>query len=441
MLRGLEERLRLALEGTETGFWEWDVATDTVEWSDNMGPLYGLPRGTQPDGVADFLDRIVHPEDRERIATHHRDRRARRDGVRVRPARRPPGPGRALAAHARPGARRRRRPRGAHHRPALRRHRAPLPRGGARVPRHGVSQRLAASMDPVRTLEEVAELAVPRLADWCAVQLATDTVTGAFEQVAVAHADPDKVRWARELQQRYPPDPDSPTGAPAVIRSGRSELYPEIDQAVLEAAALDEEQIRLVRELQMHSVMIVPMTVRERTVGAITFVWAESGRQLRGPRPRAGRGARPPRRARARPRAAVHARTSHRGAAPARAAARTPAGAARLRARGALRPQRRARPRGRRLVRRVPAPGRPGRDRDRRRRRARAGGGRDDGPDPQRVARLRAQGRVPGRGDRRPARARGPDAAARSRSSPSSTSCSTSPPAAARSRPPATCRR
>ena len=48
MLRGLEERLRLALEGTETGFWEWDVATDTVEWSYNMGPLYGLPRGTQP---------------------------------------------------------------------------------------------------------------------------------------------------------------------------------------------------------------------------------------------------------------------------------------------------------------------------------------------------------------------------------------------------------
>ena len=68
MLRGLEERLRLALEGTETGFWEWDVATDTVDWSDNMGPLYGLPRGTQPHGVADFLDRIVHPEDRERIA-------------------------------------------------------------------------------------------------------------------------------------------------------------------------------------------------------------------------------------------------------------------------------------------------------------------------------------------------------------------------------------
>ena len=278
MLRGLEERLRLALEGTETGFWEWDVATDTVEWSDNMGPLYDLPRGTQPDGVADFLDRIVHPEDRERIAgiiqTALRDVTGYEFDLRVAL---PDRGERWLHTRAQVLADeegRAARIIGLLSDVTERRYREE-----ARVFLDTASQRLAASMDPVRTLEEVAELAVPRLADWCAVQLATDTTTGAFEQVAVAHADPDKVRWARELQQRYPPDPDSPTGAPAVIRSGRSELYPEIDQALLEAAALDEEQIRLVRELQMHSVMIVPMTVRERTVGAITFVWAESGRR------------------------------------------------------------------------------------------------------------------------------------------------------------------
>ena len=79
-MRGLEERLRLALEGTETGFWEWDVATDTVEWSDNMGPLYGLPRGTQPAGVNDFLERIVHPDDREALARADRGARSR-DGT------------------------------------------------------------------------------------------------------------------------------------------------------------------------------------------------------------------------------------------------------------------------------------------------------------------------------------------------------------------------
>src|SRR3954454_20182932 len=65
----LEERLRLALEGTETGFWEWFVDTDVVEWSDAMGPLYGLPRGHQPRGVEDFL-RILDPADREQMAKH-----------------------------------------------------------------------------------------------------------------------------------------------------------------------------------------------------------------------------------------------------------------------------------------------------------------------------------------------------------------------------------
>ena len=149
MLRGLEERLRLALEGTETGFWEWDVATDTVEWSDNMGPLYGLPRGTQPNGVDDFLDRIVHPEDRERIAriieTAVRDGTAYEFDLRVAAAR----PGRALAARPRPRARRRRTAaRSAS--PACssdvteRRHREE-----ARAFLDAASQVLAASMDPV----------------------------------------------------------------------------------------------------------------------------------------------------------------------------------------------------------------------------------------------------------------------------------------------------
>jgi serine phosphatase RsbU (regulator of sigma subunit) len=277
-MRGLEERLRLALEGTETGFWEWYVDTDTIQWSDNMGPLYGLPRGTQPDGVGDFLDRIVHPEDRATLA--EMIEASVRDGTPYELDLRVAVPGRGerwlhSRARAIPG------PDGRTERitgllsdVTERRHRE-----DARAFLDAASQVLASTLDPVETLQEVARLAVPRLADWCAVQLAKDTRTGDFEPVAVAHVDPDKVAWALELQERYPPDPDAVTGAPAVIRSGRSELYPLIDGALLEAAALDEEQIQLVRELQMHSVMVVPLTARDRTLGAITFVWAESGRQ------------------------------------------------------------------------------------------------------------------------------------------------------------------
>src|SRR4051812_9082940 len=276
-MRGLEERQRLALEGTETGFWEWQIPTDTIEWSENMGPLYGLPRGTQPAGVQDFLERVVHPEDRAALGAMIE--RAMRDGTAYELDLRVSHPERGERwLHSR--ARAVRGPDGQIERitgllsdVTERRYRE-----DAHAFLDAASQVLAASLDPVQTLQEVAELAVPRLADWCAVQLATDE-PGGLEQLAVAHVDPEKVKWAHELQERYPPDPDSPTGAPAVIRSGRSELYPVIDTALLEAAALDDDQIDLVRELQMHSVMVVPLAARGRTLGAITFVWAESGRQ------------------------------------------------------------------------------------------------------------------------------------------------------------------
>ena len=138
-------------------------------------------------------------------------------------------------------------------------------------------QALAASLDPVRTLNEVARLAVPRLADWCAVH--SRRARAALENIAVAHVDPGKVRWARELQERYPPDPNVPTGVPEVIRSGRSELYPEIDEELLRRGARDEEHLEIIRELRIKSGMIVPLRARDQTLGAITFIYAESGRQ------------------------------------------------------------------------------------------------------------------------------------------------------------------
>jgi serine phosphatase RsbU (regulator of sigma subunit) len=137
---------------------------------------------------------------------------------------------------------------------------------------------LAGSLDAVETLNEIARLAVPRLADWCAVQLASDG-SGSYENVAVAHIDPDKVRWALQLQERYPPHQEAPTGAPQVIRTGRSELYPEIDDELLQAGAEDEEHLEIIRRLRMKSAMVVPLRARDRTLGAITFIFAESGRQ------------------------------------------------------------------------------------------------------------------------------------------------------------------
>jgi signal transduction histidine kinase len=135
---------------------------------------------------------------------------------------------------------------------------------------------LAGSLDTRTTLDSVARLAVPRMADWCAIEMITSA--GDTEQVVVAHVDPAKIEYARELRRRYPPDRTQ--GVHEVIRTGRPQLVAEFTDEMLVAAARgDAERIRLGRELALHSWMIVPVRTRDEILGAITFVGAESGRR------------------------------------------------------------------------------------------------------------------------------------------------------------------
>jgi PAS domain S-box-containing protein len=133
---------------------------------------------------------------------------------------------------------------------------------------------LASSLDYQTTLDTVARLAVPQIADWCVIDQLTDD--GQIEGVALAHVDPEKVAWAHELRKQYPIDPNAPAGAPQVIRSGQAELYPSIPDELLQQAAKNEEELRLLRSVGYRSVMIVPLAARGRTFGAITFVATES---------------------------------------------------------------------------------------------------------------------------------------------------------------------
>lgn len=140
------------------------------------------------------------------------------------------------------------------------------------------SAALAESLDYEETLRRVAALAVPRIADWCTVELSE--IEGERRRIAVAHADPARVAWAIELQERYPPKPDAPTGVPAVLRSGEPELYPDIPDEVLEAAAQNAEHLEIIRRLQLRSAMLVPIKLRDQVLGVITFIGAESGRRF-----------------------------------------------------------------------------------------------------------------------------------------------------------------
>jgi PAS domain S-box-containing protein len=138
--------------------------------------------------------------------------------------------------------------------------------------------KLSVSLDWRAGLQEVAKLAVPRIADWCAVHLLEEN--GAIVTLAVEHADPAKLVFAEELQQRYPPDPAGERGAAAVIRSGNAQLMPEIPADAFANAARDELHEQLLRELGVRSFLCVPITAGEKTCGAITFVTAESGRRF-----------------------------------------------------------------------------------------------------------------------------------------------------------------
>jgi PAS domain S-box-containing protein len=136
---------------------------------------------------------------------------------------------------------------------------------------------LSASLDYEKTLSEVAHLIVPHFADWCGISVLDEN--GNPQQLAVAHVDPEKVKFARELSEKYPPDRLATTGVPQVIRTGQPELYPEIPDELLVAGAIDEEHLRITRELGLRSAIIVPLSTPERTFGAITVVSAESGRR------------------------------------------------------------------------------------------------------------------------------------------------------------------
>jgi PAS domain S-box-containing protein len=134
---------------------------------------------------------------------------------------------------------------------------------------------LAASLDYEETLDRVAQLAVPDLADWCAVHILDEDST--IRRLAVVHVDPARAAQALARPARYPLDPNAQYIVPQVIRSGRSEMYSEVPDALLDTAARDAEHLQTLRMLGFKSYICVPLQALGRTLGAITLVASDSG--------------------------------------------------------------------------------------------------------------------------------------------------------------------
>ena len=140
------------------------------------------------------------------------------------------------------------------------------------------SQMLSESLDYSSRLKKVAELIVPKIADWCSVDILDKD--GILQRLAVVHTDPEKVTLAFELQRRFPPNPEAAAGTYNVIRTGKSEFYPDIPEELVTASTNDAEIIDIIRHLGLKSSMTVPLLAHGRALGTLTLVMAESGRHF-----------------------------------------------------------------------------------------------------------------------------------------------------------------
>ncbi|MBX4198094.1 PAS domain-containing sensor histidine kinase [Candidatus Parcubacteria bacterium] len=141
----------------------------------------------------------------------------------------------------------------------------------------GAVKAFSSSLDYRTTLQKVAQLAVPRIADWCVIDLVKDGTT--LENIAVIHKDPKKVKWARLVRKQYPSNiKDTTSGLGKVIQNGTSELYSYIPDKAIAQAAKNPRHLALLRKIGFTSVIMVPIMAHKKTIGAITLVSSESRR-------------------------------------------------------------------------------------------------------------------------------------------------------------------
>ncbi len=294
--RALERRereLAHAQHLAHLGSWSYDIDAGVITWSDEMYRIYGMEPG-KPVTYERYVERI-HPDDRAvvlaNVATaihtlasfEHEHRITRADGeeriVLGHGDVAQDASGRAVTMYGTgqdvTDRRRADQQALALVREQIAREEAEL--AAARLAFLAeASVVLASSLDYEETLRNVARLAVPKVADWCAVDIITQS--NGVKRLAVEHVDPTKVRFAMEMEQRYPADPDAPTGVPQVLRTGETEWVEVIPDALLEAVAVDSTHLQLIRELGLHSYAVVPLSISGDTIGAMTFVHAESKR-------------------------------------------------------------------------------------------------------------------------------------------------------------------
>jgi PAS domain S-box-containing protein len=297
VLKGSEDRLRLAVESTGLGTWDFNPVTGELKWDERCKAVFGMPPGAAVDYDV-FLDGL-HPDDRERTDQAVRQALDPESGgeynIEYRTIGLTDGVERWVAARGQAyfdeaGEARRfigtvlditERKRAEQERDLL------LAREQlARVEAVRARRRLAllaaagttlsASLDYEATLEGIARLVVPELADWCLVDVLEED--GSVKQLTAAHADPEKKALLRQLLSHRRFGEDAPGTVARVLRTGRSILLSEVSDALLAERATGEEHLEVLLRLGICSLMSVPLLARGRTLGAVTLVSSDPER-------------------------------------------------------------------------------------------------------------------------------------------------------------------
>lgn len=134
---------------------------------------------------------------------------------------------------------------------------------------------LAESVDQSSTLIALTRLALPLLGAWCIVDVLEDG--DSIHRLGIYHPDPAKQKLARRLQASWVPVAGDPFGAPAMILDPRPSLIADNIEATLAAAAHSPENLDILRQMGIGSLLTVPLIARRKLLGAITFVGSQRG--------------------------------------------------------------------------------------------------------------------------------------------------------------------
>jgi PAS domain S-box-containing protein len=140
------------------------------------------------------------------------------------------------------------------------------------------SKQLGSSLEYETTLKNLSNLVVPTLADWCSIDVIDED--GSIKQLSLSHIHANKIKFAKELRKNYPADLSIDSNIERVIKTGKSKLYSRISEKILDKTTPNKDALQVSKHMGLISIMIIPLIVRNKTRGAISFITTKESNRV-----------------------------------------------------------------------------------------------------------------------------------------------------------------